>query len=100
MLISGGKEPSLDNGIPAPIQARLTDEHDNIPFRVAQASREPVQANGPVERQFQPPAFVNDLFSLPGFLALPPNFCLKMESQFEHGIYIMCITLDGLCLVW
>ena len=82
VLISGGKEPSLDNGIPAPIQARLTDEHDNIPFRVAQASREPFQANGPVERQFQPPAFVNDLFSLPGFLALPPNFL------FENGITI------------
>jgi len=82
VLISGGKEPSLDNGIPAPIQARLTDEHDNIPVRVAQASREPVQANGPVERQFQPPAFVNDLFSLPGFLALPPNFL------FENGITI------------
>jgi hypothetical protein len=82
VLISGGKDLSLDTGTFSPIQARLTDEHDSIPSRVAQASREPVQANGPVERHFQPPAFVTDLFSLPGFLALPPNFL------FENGITI------------
>ena len=74
VLISGGKDLSLDTGTFSPIQARLTDEHDSIPSRVAQASREPVQANGPVERHFQPPAFVTDLFSLPGFPCTSTEF--------------------------
>ena len=63
-------------------QARLTDEHDNIPMRIAQESRDQPPAHAMDERQIPPPAFVTDLFNLPGFLALPPDFLL------EQGITI------------
>ena len=63
-------------------QARLTDERDNIPLRIAQESRDQPPAHAMDERQIPPPAFVTDLFNLPGFLALPPDFLL------EQGITI------------
>ena len=80
--ISGGKELNSDGRTPTAIQARLTDEHDSIPSRIAQESREPAHADRPAGWPLQPPAFVTDLFSLPGFLALPPNFL------FENGITV------------
>ena len=59
------------------IHARLTDEFENIPRRVAAASTEPTRTNQEQPRHFPPPAFANDIFGLPGFLALPHDFLVE-----------------------
>ena len=64
-----------------PRQCRLTDEHDAIPERVAQASTAlPGVPDG--HRRFPPPTFVTNIFHLPHVLALPENFLA------EHGFLI------------
>ena len=56
---------------------KTTDEFDNIPRRIAEASTEPRHVPPHPNTHLQPPAFVNDIFGLPGFLAMPPDFLLE-----------------------
>ena len=59
---------------------RLTDEHDNVPRRVAAASNDPPTAQPNQVHLPPPPAFVTDIFGLSGFQALPHDFL--MENTF------------------
>ena len=61
-------------------QCRLTDEHDSIPERVARASTEemPRHQNAAGART-PPPAFVRDVFALPGVQILPQDFMFDHE---------------------
>ena len=61
-------------------EVRLTDEHANVPRRIAAASTAPPDAPLNQLHLPPPPAFVTDIFGLPGFLALPHDFL--MENTF------------------
>lgn len=61
-------------------EVRLTDEHANVPRRIAAASTTPPNAPPNQIHLPPPPAFVTDIFGLPGFLALPHDFL--MENTF------------------
>lgn len=65
---------------------RWTDDFHNIPQRVAQASTE-TPRNPAVHRPFPPPAFVTDIFGLPGVLALPPDY-LREHSVLVRTWYL------------
>ena len=80
VLISRRLKPSQ----PSIFQTRLTDDHDNIPRRVAAASTEPPAAQQGQARFFPPPAFVHDIF---GLLALPHDFLLE-NSIFIRTWYV------------
>ena len=61
-------------------QMRLTDEHADVPRRIAAASTAPRHDQPNQVHLPPPPAFVTDIFRLPGFLALPHDFL--MENTF------------------
>jgi len=57
-------------------KVRLTDDFHNVPRRVAAASTVPPNAPPNQVHLPPPPAFVTDIFGLPGFLALPHDFLM------------------------
>ena len=91
-------------------QARLTDEHDDIPRRVAAESTEPPNAQRNRPQQVQPPDFAIDIFGLPGFLALPHDFLMENSflirtwyvHHFHHPRWVVprFVELDHRWVLW
>ena len=73
-----------------PMKCRLTDEYHSISERVASASTALPPAHAGQHR-FPPPAFVTDIFHLPGVLALPENFLAEngflIRTWYVHHVH-------------